>query len=140
MIKKGCSCRSDALQNLVGQQNARYGIIKIFNALQETRANRHLLYVSRPALTLLLFIYISGFHSVSADALISAFWKHTFGFKTENKPVKLYSQFIWRRDEDWACLLSVFAHNSSVHVTRRKLILCWIVLTFSASQTTFLFY
>ncbi|XP_072262241.1 sorting nexin-25 isoform X2 [Pyxicephalus adspersus] len=35
----------DALQNLVGQQNARYGIIKIFNALQENRANKHLLYV-----------------------------------------------------------------------------------------------
>ncbi|TRY93957.1 hypothetical protein DNTS_021113 [Danionella cerebrum] len=35
----------DALQNLVGQQNARYGIIKIFNALQETSANRHLLYM-----------------------------------------------------------------------------------------------
>ena len=36
---------SDALQNLVGQQNARYGIIKIFNALQEASANKHLLYV-----------------------------------------------------------------------------------------------
>ncbi|XP_056415889.1 sorting nexin-25 isoform X3 [Hyla sarda] len=35
----------DALQNLVGQQNARHGIIKIFNALQERRANKHLLYV-----------------------------------------------------------------------------------------------
>ncbi|RXN29220.1 sorting nexin-25 [Labeo rohita] len=35
----------DALQNLVGQQNARYGIIRIFNALQETSANRHLLYI-----------------------------------------------------------------------------------------------
>ncbi|CAN2388667.1 Sorting nexin C terminal [Pristimantis euphronides] len=35
----------DALQNLVGQQNARHGIIKIFNALQENRANKHLLYV-----------------------------------------------------------------------------------------------
>ncbi|XP_046705554.1 sorting nexin-25 isoform X2 [Silurus meridionalis] len=35
----------DALQNLVGQQNARYGIIKIFNALQESSANKHLLYV-----------------------------------------------------------------------------------------------
>ncbi|XP_019522763.1 PREDICTED: sorting nexin-25 isoform X3 [Hipposideros armiger] len=35
----------DALQSLVGQQNARHGIIKIFNALQETRANKHLLYV-----------------------------------------------------------------------------------------------
>ncbi|KAA0709789.1 Sorting nexin-25 [Triplophysa tibetana] len=35
----------DVLQNLVGQQNARYGIIKIFNALQEARANKHLLYV-----------------------------------------------------------------------------------------------
>ncbi|CAI9171666.1 unnamed protein product, partial [Rangifer tarandus platyrhynchus] len=34
----------DMLQSLVGQQNARYGIIKIFNALQETRANKHLLY------------------------------------------------------------------------------------------------
>ncbi|XP_074847946.1 sorting nexin-25 isoform X4 [Carettochelys insculpta] len=35
----------DALQNLVGQQNARHGVIKVFNALQETRANKHLLYV-----------------------------------------------------------------------------------------------
>uniref|UniRef100_A0A8C6K840 Sorting nexin 25 n=1 Tax=Nothobranchius furzeri TaxID=105023 RepID=A0A8C6K840_NOTFU len=35
----------DALANLVGQQNARFGIIKIFNALQETSANKHLLYV-----------------------------------------------------------------------------------------------
>uniref|UniRef100_A0AC11BRL9 Sorting nexin 25 n=2 Tax=Ovis aries TaxID=9940 RepID=A0AC11BRL9_SHEEP len=35
----------DMLQSLVGQQNARYGIIKIFNALQEKRANKHLLYV-----------------------------------------------------------------------------------------------
>uniref|UniRef100_A0A9L0JRM9 Sorting nexin 25 n=1 Tax=Equus asinus TaxID=9793 RepID=A0A9L0JRM9_EQUAS len=35
----------DALQSLVGQQNARHGIIKIFNALQETRANKHLIYV-----------------------------------------------------------------------------------------------
>uniref|UniRef100_A0A8C2XBG2 Sorting nexin 25 n=1 Tax=Cyclopterus lumpus TaxID=8103 RepID=A0A8C2XBG2_CYCLU len=35
----------DALANLVGQQNARYGIIKIFNALQEASANKHLIYV-----------------------------------------------------------------------------------------------
>ncbi|XP_059941799.1 sorting nexin-25 isoform X4 [Mesoplodon densirostris] len=35
----------DMLQSLVGQQNARHGIIKIFNALQEKRANKHLLYV-----------------------------------------------------------------------------------------------
>ncbi|CAL8358450.1 unnamed protein product [Merluccius merluccius] len=35
----------EALANLVGQQNARFGIIKIFNALQETNANKHLLYV-----------------------------------------------------------------------------------------------
>ncbi|KAI1883541.1 hypothetical protein AGOR_G00232650 [Albula goreensis] len=35
----------DALQSLVGQQNARYGIIKIFNALQEVSANKHLLYI-----------------------------------------------------------------------------------------------
>ncbi|XP_044873249.1 sorting nexin-25 isoform X3 [Mauremys mutica] len=34
----------DTLQSLVGQQNARHGIIKVFNALQETRANKHLLY------------------------------------------------------------------------------------------------
>uniref|UniRef100_A0A4W5KZ06 Sorting nexin 25 n=1 Tax=Hucho hucho TaxID=62062 RepID=A0A4W5KZ06_9TELE len=32
----------DALQNLVRQQNARYGII---NSLQEANANKHLLYV-----------------------------------------------------------------------------------------------
>ncbi|XP_048449903.1 sorting nexin-25 [Rhincodon typus] len=35
----------DALQNLVGQQNARHGIIKVFNALQESSANKHLLYM-----------------------------------------------------------------------------------------------
>lgn len=34
----------DALQNLVGQQNARHGITKVFSALQETSANKHLLY------------------------------------------------------------------------------------------------
>ncbi|XP_062905462.1 sorting nexin-25 isoform X2 [Mobula hypostoma] len=34
----------DALQNLVGQQNARHGIIKVFSALQESSANKHLLY------------------------------------------------------------------------------------------------
>ena len=36
---------TEALAILVGQQNARFGIIKIFNALQETNANKHLLYV-----------------------------------------------------------------------------------------------
>lgn len=41
---------ADALANLVGQQNARYGIIKIFNALQEANANKHLLYVSATVL------------------------------------------------------------------------------------------
>lgn len=40
-----CLCLSDALANLVGQQNARFGIIKIFNALQEANANKHLIYV-----------------------------------------------------------------------------------------------
>ncbi|XP_061691424.1 sorting nexin-25 [Syngnathoides biaculeatus] len=35
----------DALANLVGQQNARYGVIKVFNSLQEASANKHLLYV-----------------------------------------------------------------------------------------------
>ncbi|XP_026522935.1 sorting nexin-25 isoform X2 [Notechis scutatus] len=35
----------DTLQNLVGQQNARHGVIKVFSALQETKANKHLLYV-----------------------------------------------------------------------------------------------
>lgn len=35
----------DALANLVGQQNARFGIVKIFDALQEASANKHLLYV-----------------------------------------------------------------------------------------------
>ncbi|KAL2098079.1 hypothetical protein ACEWY4_007286 [Coilia grayii] len=35
----------DALQNLVGQQNARFGVIRVFNALQEVNANRHLIYV-----------------------------------------------------------------------------------------------
>ncbi|XP_025063814.1 sorting nexin-25 isoform X2 [Alligator sinensis] len=35
----------DALLNLVGQQNARHGVIKVFSALQETKANKHLLYV-----------------------------------------------------------------------------------------------
>uniref|UniRef100_A0A8C1SB11 Sorting nexin 25 n=1 Tax=Cyprinus carpio TaxID=7962 RepID=A0A8C1SB11_CYPCA len=43
--KDDCFCCVDALQNLVGQQNARYGIIRIFNALQEASANRHLLYI-----------------------------------------------------------------------------------------------
>ncbi|XP_016132964.1 sorting nexin-25-like [Sinocyclocheilus grahami] len=43
--KNAVFCCLDALQNLVGQQNARYGIIRIFNALQETSANRHLLYI-----------------------------------------------------------------------------------------------
>ncbi|XP_054845769.1 sorting nexin-25 [Eublepharis macularius] len=35
----------DTLQSLVGQQNARHGVIKVFDALQETKANKHLLYV-----------------------------------------------------------------------------------------------
>ncbi|XP_067885510.1 sorting nexin-25 isoform X2 [Heterodontus francisci] len=35
----------DALQNLVGQQNARHGIVKVFSALQESSANKHLLYM-----------------------------------------------------------------------------------------------
>ncbi|XP_074761926.1 sorting nexin-25 isoform X2 [Athene noctua] len=35
----------DALQSLVGQQNARHGVVKVFNALQERKANKHLLYV-----------------------------------------------------------------------------------------------
>ncbi|XP_063165806.1 sorting nexin-25 [Candoia aspera] len=35
----------DTLQSLVGQQNARHGVIKVFSALQETKANKHLLYV-----------------------------------------------------------------------------------------------
>lgn len=35
----------DALEKLVGQQNARNGIIKIFNNFQEANANKHLLYV-----------------------------------------------------------------------------------------------
>lgn len=49
LISNSIECKpnlSDTLQSLVGQQNARHGIIKIFNALQETRANKHLLYVS----------------------------------------------------------------------------------------------
>ncbi|KAG8512581.1 Sorting nexin-25, partial [Galemys pyrenaicus] len=41
------SKEQNMLQSLVGQQNARHGIIKIFNALQETKANKHLLYVSK---------------------------------------------------------------------------------------------
>ncbi|OXB76769.1 UNVERIFIED_CONTAM: hypothetical protein H355_016250 [Colinus virginianus] len=36
---------TDTLQNLVGQQNARHGVVKVFNALQERKANKHLLYV-----------------------------------------------------------------------------------------------
>lgn len=56
---------SDMLQSLVGQQNARYGIIKIFNALQETRANKHLLYVSKASqrsqfLQLFISVHIWG--------------------------------------------------------------------------------
>ncbi|XP_053920851.1 sorting nexin-25 isoform X1 [Cuculus canorus] len=35
----------DTLQSLVGQQNARHGVVKVFNALQERQANKHLLYV-----------------------------------------------------------------------------------------------
>ncbi|CAB1347401.1 unnamed protein product [Coregonus sp. 'balchen'] len=35
----------DALQNRVGQHNGRYGSIKVFNTLQETSANKHLLYI-----------------------------------------------------------------------------------------------
>ncbi|XP_062349562.1 sorting nexin-25 isoform X2 [Cinclus cinclus] len=35
----------DTLQNLVGQQNARHGVVKVFNALQERKANKHLLYI-----------------------------------------------------------------------------------------------
>ncbi|XP_063074669.1 sorting nexin-25-like isoform X2 [Engraulis encrasicolus] len=35
----------DALQNLVGQQNARFGAVRVFSALQEVNANRHLIYV-----------------------------------------------------------------------------------------------
>ncbi|KAM9381971.1 sorting nexin-25 isoform 2-T2 [Phaethornis superciliosus] len=35
----------DTLQSLVGQQNARHGVVKVFNALQERKANKHLLYV-----------------------------------------------------------------------------------------------
>lgn len=49
-INSSIECKlnfSDTLQSLVGQQNARHGIIKIFSALQETRANKHLLYVSK---------------------------------------------------------------------------------------------
>lgn len=42
---------SDTLQSLVGQQNARHGVIKVFNALQETKANKHLLYVSFQRIT-----------------------------------------------------------------------------------------
>lgn len=37
---------ADTLQSLVGQQNARHGVVKVFNALQERKANKHLLYVS----------------------------------------------------------------------------------------------
>lgn len=46
MIQHAFPRPPDALTNLVGQQNARYGIIKIFSALQEANANKHLLYVS----------------------------------------------------------------------------------------------
>lgn len=60
------------LQNLVGQQNARHGIIKIFNALQETRANKHLLYVSnvRPSRGLLLSLYTLFSHKISVVFII----------------------------------------------------------------------
>lgn len=37
---------SDALSNLVGQQNARQGSIKVFEVLQESKANKHLFVVS----------------------------------------------------------------------------------------------
>lgn len=44
---------ADTLQSLVGQQNARHGVVKVFNALQERKANKHLLYVSNQKSSLL---------------------------------------------------------------------------------------
>lgn len=47
---------TDALANLVGQQNARHGVIKVFNVLQEASANKHLLYVRTLAFLLRYFV------------------------------------------------------------------------------------
>lgn len=35
----------DILKNFVGDHNARHGVIKLFEVLQEEKLNRHLLYV-----------------------------------------------------------------------------------------------
>ena len=37
---------SDALKNLFGDKNTRQGTIKMFEALQDIRLNKHLFYVS----------------------------------------------------------------------------------------------
>ena len=39
-------CVPDALKNLVGEDNARRGTIKVFEVLQNKRLNKHLIYVS----------------------------------------------------------------------------------------------
>lgn len=64
---------SDALANLVGQQNARYGIIKIFNALQEANANKHLLYVRIISLPLKQILQLLIYHVTTAIDLIIVF-------------------------------------------------------------------
>ena len=38
-------CAADALKNLVGEDNARHGTIKVFEALQDVRLNKHIFYV-----------------------------------------------------------------------------------------------
>jgi len=36
---------ADALKNLVGEDNSRHGTIKVFEALQDVRLNKHIFYV-----------------------------------------------------------------------------------------------
>jgi len=37
----------EALNSLVGQENAKRGTLKVFQALQDKRLNKHLFYVSK---------------------------------------------------------------------------------------------
>lgn len=61
---------ADTLQNLVGQQNARHGVVKVFNALQERKANKHLLYVSnqKSKITNFTILLVTELYSFSIKA------------------------------------------------------------------------
>lgn len=72
-------CPLDALQTLVGQQNARYGIIKIFNALQESSANKHLLYVSVQSLQPNLYCSVLSHLHLPLSFLLNAFTSMKIG-------------------------------------------------------------